>query len=44
MKFSAQAENEIKFVPLYVAGIFHICEANISYRRYFTRSVRNEFH
>lgn len=24
MKFSTQAENEIKFVPLYVAGIFHI--------------------
>ena len=35
---------EIKFVPSYATGIFHICEANISYRRYFTRSVRNEFH
>lgn len=30
MKFSADAENEIKFVPSYAAGKFHICKANIS--------------
>ena len=33
--------NEI--VPSYAAGIFHICEANISHRRYFTRSVGTNF-
>ena len=43
MKFSANAESEIKFVPSYAVGIFHICEANISYRRYFTRSTGTNF-
>ena len=38
------AESEMKFVPSYAVGIFYICKANISHRRYFTRSVRNEFH
>ena len=37
------ASSEIKFVPSYAAGIFHICEANISHRRYFTRSVGTNF-
>ena len=30
-------------VPSYAAGIFHICEANISHRRYFTRSRGTNF-
>ena len=38
MKFSAKAESEIKLVLLYAVGMFHICEANISYQRYFTIS------
>ena len=37
------ASSEIKFVPSYAAGIFHICEANISHRRYFTRSDGTNF-
>ena len=37
------ASSEIKFVPSYAAGISHICEANISHRRYFTRSVGTNF-
>ena len=37
------ASSEIKFVPSYAAGIFHICEANISHRRYFTRFAGTNF-
>ena len=33
----------MQFVPLYAAGIFHICEANISHRRSFTRSRGTNF-
>ena len=37
------ASSEIKFVPSHAADIFHICEANISHRRYFTRSRGTNF-
>lgn len=37
--FCLAAKCEIISVPSYAAGIYHICAANISYRRYITRSA-----